>query len=331
MDSKTQIKIDDLLTAVEKGMLSSEQTSRLWNSLSTRVSTSKESRALQCLYYLGFLLIIAAMTGAALYKRFTGLELCLMALCSSGVFFWSGLRLWRREGFQTLSQLLIIAAIYAVPVAIYGLEKYTGIWPLSFNYKNYNLVIQQDKVFMELGALLASMVALKRVRFPFLVALIGISLWLLATDSTFCVLQRCCADDKVALCVGLLLLGSGYFFAKKGSSDFAFWSYLVGTVALGVSLFLFTWHNTLNFWGYGLINIIIIMSAIVLKRKGLMSLGVLGFCYALFMLDEAWFQDTILWPCVLSGIGSVVLLGTMLYQKKQSSMKQVLSLASRTK
>jgi hypothetical protein len=321
----SQIKISksDLQTAAAQNGISADQTSNLWNMLSA--SRTQTSGMLQFIYYFGALLMIAAMTWfmSSVWDKFGGDKICLIALCYGTAFFASGYLLWRKKGLQIPGGLLITAAVFMVPLAIFGLEKYSGIWPadISSDYMSY----QRSWVFMEIGTILAGFLALRFVRFPFITAPIAGACWFLSTDITSFLFgeskfpfERNCG---MSILFGLVLLLCSYILDRTSKKDFAFWGYLFGTLSFWGGFCLLTWNSEFNWFLYFLINMGLLISSVFLERKVLMVFGTLGVFDFLRHLTYEIFKDSIVFPFALSFIGIIILCLAIFYQKHRFAIK----------
>lgn len=319
----------DLQIAVNRGLISSDQMKNLWESFAASNIVSKHSKMLQFFYYLGAMLVISSMTWFMTlgWNWFGGGGLFLIALCYAIIFFASGYRLWQKPKFKIPGGLLATVAICMTPLAIFGLEKYTGVW-LSGDpgeYTDFYKWIKGSWLFMEIGTILIGLIALRFVHFPFMTVPIAASFWLMSMDITplffarehFTWEQQC----WVSIVFGLTLLISSYFTDKKSKKDFAFWGYLFGTLTFWVGLSVLSWSSELNWLFYFFINLSMMVCSIFLGRNVLMIFGTLGVFEFLSHLAYEVFKNSILFPFALSFIGIIVIVIGILFQKNYSLIK----------
>lgn len=321
-EAQKKISKSDLLIAA-KDVISADQAERLWDTLSADSSSVKSSRILQFIYYFGALLVISAMTWFMTlgWSWFNGGGLFLVALCYGIAFFSSGYLLWQKEKFKIPGGLLTTLAVGMAPLAIFGLEKYSGIWPAGDpgDYTGFCMRSSGSWLFMEIGTILTGFLTLRFVRFPFITAPIAISLWFLSMDITpllfgeldFTWQQKC----WVSLLFGLGLLFFSYLIDRKSSSDFAFWGYLSGTLTFWGGLSLLAWTSELSWLIYFFVNMALIVSSIFLGRHVLMIFGALGVFAFLAHLAYEVFKNSIVFPFALSFIGIIIICLGILYQK----------------
>jgi hypothetical protein len=328
--SRIAISKSDLEVATKQGVISVDQMKTLWDTLSVSSTVAQQpSRILQFIYYFGALLVISAMTWFMTlgWSWFCGGGLFLIAFCYGIAFFASGYLLWQKEGFAIPGGLLITMAVCVAPLAIFGLEKYSGIWPIGDpgDYTGYYMWIKGSWLFMEIGTILTGFFALRCVRFPFITAPIAISLWFLSMDVTpflFGELDFTWQQQSwVSLSFGLGLLFFSYFIDRKSQKDFAFWGYLFGTLTFWGGLSLLAWTSELSWLIYFCVNMLLIMSSILLGRNVLMIFGVLGICDFLAHLAYVVFKSSVFFPFALSFIGIIIVCLGILYQKNSVVIK----------
>jgi hypothetical protein len=130
--------------------------------------------------------------------------------------------------------------------------------------------------------------------------------------------------QRVSLCFGLAVLICAYLVDRRTREDYAFWGYLFGTLAFWGGLTLLEGGSELDWFFYGLINLALVVLSVLLQRRVFIvfgSLGVFGYVGHL-----AWeiFEDSLLFPFVLSGAGlSIIALG-ILYARNRERLERAL-------
>jgi hypothetical protein len=261
---------------------------------------------------------------------FGGGGIFLITLCYGAVFFASGYLLWQKEGFKTPGGLLTTVAICMTPLAIFGLEKYMGIWPSGDpgDYIGYFMWAKGSWFFMEIGTVLVGLIGLRFVHFHFMTAPIAASLWFLAMDFTpllfgeldFTWQQKC----WVSIFFGLVLLLCSYFIDRRSRRDFAFWGYLFGTMTFWGGFSLLALTSELNWFLYFFISLAMMVSSIFLERNVLMIFGTLGIFNYLGHLAYQAFENSIVFPFALSIIGIIIVGLGIFYQKNNSLIKKAI-------
>lgn len=227
-----KIQKSDLDLAGQKGIISADQATKLWAFFEGLRPDQSKFQGLHVLYYFGGLLIMASMSWFLTKAWENGLALMTLSAGFGLFYLLVGDRLWK-QNLKIPGGLLITAAVGLVPLFIYGLQKATGLWPQGNPeaYKNYYHWIKGSWIFMELGTVVAALVALRFYPFPFLTFPLAFSLWFMSMDLTPLLFgkEHLSMDErKVVSCIfGLVLLAASYFIDKKyKETDFAFWTYL---------------------------------------------------------------------------------------------------------
>ncbi|HEX2499993.1 MAG TPA: hypothetical protein VHO73_00950 [Methylomirabilota bacterium] len=234
-----QVSRADLWWAVSRGVIGREQVEPLWQALAERGAGRQSFDLPHLAYYLGALIVISAM-GWFMNQAWEvqgGSALLVIAVAYGVIFASVGWRLWTREGLRVPGGLLITTAVCMVPLAVYALERLTGIWPQGDPgpYRGYHVWVKGSWFLMEAATIVAGLVALTVVRFPFLTAPIAFSLWYMSMDLTPLLFGR--ADFTweerlwVSLLFGLVMLVVTYLVDRRTEEDFAFWGYLFGLAA----------------------------------------------------------------------------------------------------
>jgi hypothetical protein len=168
------ISRDDLRQAAEEGMISTEQAEALWHALQRRSPTSQNFDLANVAYYFGALIVVSAMgwfmTHA--WEQFGGGGIFLISIAYAVCFVLAGRTLWHQARLKIPGGLLITMAVGMTPLAVYGLERFTGIWPQGDPgaFQGYHIWVKGSWFLIEVGTIIAGLVALRFVRFPFLTA-----------------------------------------------------------------------------------------------------------------------------------------------------------------
>src|SRR5918995_557343 len=104
----------------------------------------------------------------------------------NGVAFWrAGESLWQK-GLTTPGGLLFTMSVWMVPLAIYGIQLATGLWPQGDpgSYRDYYVFVKGSWAMMEVATIAAGVLAIHRRPFPFLTFPIAFALWFMSMDLT---------------------------------------------------------------------------------------------------------------------------------------------------
>lgn len=300
-----------------------EQTELFWTTLEKMGSDSKSTLFSKFFYYFGALIVIIAMTWFMNLSliSFGGIGLFMIAAIYAVIFTAAGMLLWRQEDFRIPAGLLITMAVSMVPLGIYGLEIQWGIWPIENpgDYNSYYTSVNGSWIYMEVGTILAGLVALWFFPFPFLTVPIYISAWFLTIDIIPFIARKEVAWEQknwISLGMGFFLLAIGYCNDRVKKEGYAFWSYLFGTFIFWGSLSSIMWNK-----GEGILLIYCVICffmmclSILLKRRVLMVFGAIGVSLYVFHLAFEIFDNLILFPFILSFLGLTIMIIGWWYQK----------------
>lgn len=275
------------------------------------------------LYYLGAMIIISAMTWFMNlgWEWFGGGGIFLIAASYAIGFTLLGSYLWNKEELKTPAGLLITIAVCMTPLAIYGLETYFQIYDSHEKYRDFYERVEGRWVWMELGTIAASLLALRFFPFPFLTAPLFFSAWFLSMDiAPFLFGKELSWEHKcwISLFFGLLLIGIAFITDRRNQKAFAFWSYLFGTLTFWGGLGCLVWDKgEIVLLIYALINFLLMCLSIVLRRVVLMVFGAIGLFAYLAHLTQNLFADSLLFPFILSFFGLTIIYLGILYQKNR--------------
>jgi hypothetical protein len=319
---------DDFRWAVEQGLITLEQAEALWEALSNRESDRPRFDFANVAYYLGALIVISAMGWFMnlTWESFGGGGIFLVASLYALCFILAGRTLWFRQNLKVPGGLLFTIAVCMTPLALYGLQRWLGIWPQGDPgaYRDFHIWVKGSWLVMEVGTIVAGLIALKFVRFPFLTAPIAYSLWYMSMDLTPLLFGKTDYNWEERLLVsmwfGIGCLIIAYLVdlkTRRRQGDFAFWLYLFGLLSFWFGISLMHNDGELQKFIYCLINLGLILLSILLKRRIFIIFGSLGVFGYLGHLAYTIFENSLLFPFALTALGiSVIYLG-LLYQRKR--------------
>jgi hypothetical protein len=320
------MKLDrkDLDAAVGEGILSREQADALLDYLSARPAQGPRFDFTHILYYLGGMIAIGAMTlfmnlG---WEAFGGWGIFFIALAYAG----GGLKLadwFERKGYAVPAGICATFVVALTPLAIYGLQQGMGWWPDESTYREYHRYIRWHWLFLEFGTLAVGAVMVWRYRYPFLLMPVAVTLWYLSMDLAAMLM----ADQydwefraDFSLWFGLAMILGAFWvdLRSRASADYAFWLYLFGVLTFWGGLSAQGSESELAKFGYFCINLGLIGVGAVLSRRVFVVFGGLGIAGYLGHLSWRVFEDSLLFPVVLTAIGlGIVFLG-VLWQRNEA-------------
>lgn len=334
MKNSIKISQEDLSWAVSKGLISSTQANDLWSALLSRNGLCNSLNFSQVAYYFGALIIILAMSWflSLGWKMFGGIEITFFSLVYAAVFFSVGKKLWDKAEYRTLAGLLITIGVCMIPLAVYGLQVFMGFWPeedLSLNSSNAFWTSGVHWLTLEIVTVIASLAALKWFPFPFLTAPLWYALWMMSIDLSTVIWGPENTWKQMAwvsLWFGLGMLFISFYLDLHKEEDYAFWGYLFGMLAFwGAALSLI--DTELEKFIFTLLNVGFILLSIILNRRLFMVFGGVEIFFYISHLSYTLFEDSLLFPFVLSGIGILIIYIGVLYHRYQARIENAIMAA----
>lgn len=321
----------DLARAVSAGVLHPGQEQALLAFLRQQPESRASFQLAHVAFYFGALLIMGAMgwlLTEAWMRIGDGALLAIALLYIAGITLFA-LSLQRRNQ-PVAAGVLAAVAVSIVPLAVFAIERLAGWWPLDDaqgDYHQYYTYVQGGWLAMEAATVLAGLLMLRLIPFPFIVMPIAVALWFMSMDLSewfhgdlFSWEQR----RTVSLWFGLGLLLVFLVIDGRTRRDYAFWGYLAGLAAFWGGL---TLMDSGSEWGkalYCLINLGLMCLAVLLRRPVFMVFGAMGVAAYLGYLSYEVFADSLLFPVILTLIGLGVIGLGMLYQKRREALSEQL-------
>lgn len=331
-----QISQAQLARAVEQGILSHTQAQRLIIFLSAHPVTNAQSDTIakfdftHILYYVGGLLAIGAMSVFMTlgWESFGGQGIIGLSVLYAVV----GIMLTNRMADQGLNVVAGICAAFVVclvPLAVFGLQHALGVWPSDDNYRDYHRHIQWHWLYMELATLAVAVVLAKIYRYPFLVMPIALALWYLSMDLAVMLTGDYPEFELralVSMYIGLFILGLAFWIdiRSRHTVDYAFWLYIFGTVAFWCGLSMQHSEEHMSKFIYFCINLLMVGIGAILVRRVLVVFGAFGVCGYLGYLAYDVFNDSWLFPIVLTLLGGIIVYLGILWQKHEHRLSQTM-------
>lgn len=331
-----KITREDLDSAVREGVLSADQAHALWTRLESPNISRQPFDLAHVAYYFGALVVMSAMGWFMTLglERYGGGGILAISAVYAALFAMAGRTLWFRENLTVPGGLLFTLAVWMTPLAIYGIERVLGIWPQGDpgTFRDYHIWVRGSWALMEVGTIVAGLIALRFVRFPFLTFPIAFSLWYMSMDLTPLMLGRSefSWNERlwVSLCFGLVILLVSYLIDRRTKQDYAFWGYLFGLMAFWGGLSLMESGSEFGKFLYCMINIGLVLVAVFLERRAFLVFGAFGVFGYLGHLSYTIFKDSMLFPLALTLIGLLVIYLGVSYQRNRAAIEGfVLSLA----
>ena len=178
-------------------------------------------------------------------------------------------------------------------------------------------------------AVVVGIVALRFVRFPFLMVPVAVALWFMSMDVTPLIYgeqyQEAQGYQMVSLVFGLVMLLGSFVLDHLADRDYAFWGYLFGLLAFWEGLSLFEGGGEIEWFFYGLVNLGLILLSVLMRRKVFIVFGSLGVFWYVGHLAWDIFEYSLLFPFVISAFGLAVIALGILYARHRERVERMVT------
>ncbi len=342
---------DDLDQAVTHGLLPAPAADPLWQHLAAAaaravrpppgalaIHEAPRFAFTHILYYFGGLLAIGAATLFMTegWQRLGPAGLLLICLIYGAACIWGAGRLHRRE-LEIPAGILATLAVCLVPLAAWSLQHLLGLWPSGghTSYAQYHTRIDWRWLTLELATLVAAAVALWRLRYPFLMMPVALTLWYMSMDLARLIVAPDSPESwtfyrDFSLFFGLAMALFGFWVDARSRSpggsgrDYAFWPYLMGLLTFWCALTLRHSDNELDKFLYLLLNLGLVGLSALLGRRVFAVCGALGVALYLGHLSSKVFKDSLLFPLALTLIGLAIIACGIWWQRHESRIQSAL-------
>jgi hypothetical protein len=209
-----------------------------------------------------------------------------------------------------------------------------NIWPMNHpgSYHDYYVWINGSWIVIELATVAASLLAIRKVKFAFLVMPAAIALWFLSMDMTQIVAQSTQISGElrswVSVYSGVIFILVGWLLERRSEGvDYSFWIYLAGLLAFWGGMTSLPSHGELSRFIYFLINATLIGLSLYLNRKTFAVFGGVGVFIYIGHLANELFKDSVMFPFVMAFIGILIIWGAVWYQKNFAKLSKLIKRA----
>ena len=320
----------ELRRAMERGVITQEQLDALIAAPADAGTESPEApedfNAITIAYYVGAFVVLFGF-GWFLVDRWRALGpggVLAVTLCYALLFLGTAFLL-RKNGFSLAAAIATLLAVGMTPLVTWSLLKLSGTWPPDYADRCYwdapwAMHCRGKWMVVELTTILASLVALRTVRYALLMKPIAVSLLVLTfhvTESLFGYTFQSVAAGWAVIGAASLMLVIGYIVDAYNdtSQDYAFWLYLPGLIAAFI--------GTQMIWSYDkplrhLLIVVAIASmavAVYTHRRTFLFFGAVWFVWYLGFLVFDVFKNVVALPILLATTGLVVILTAVWVQR----------------
>lgn len=324
-----RIDAKDLARAVQAGVLQPGQDQALLAFLRSQSPSQGNVQLAHTAFYFGALLIMGAM-GWLLTEAWMRIgDGALLAVAALYIVSLTALALyWQRRQQPIAAGVLAAVAVSIVPLLVFAIERLAGWWPMDdtqADYHQYYTYVQGGWLLMEAATVVAGLLMLRLVPYPFIVMPIAVALWFMSMDLSEWIYGSLFSWDQrrtVSLWFGLATLMAFLIIDGRTRGDYARWGYLAGLAAFWGGLTMTESASELGKALYCLINLGLMGIAVLLRRPVFMVFGAMGVAAYLGYLSYEVFAASLLFPVVLSFIGLGVIGLGLLYQKRRERLSQ---------
>lgn len=331
----------DLLLAQKKGVISGEVFEKLIEFLTNlnayQADTYTTENASEnvvkrkftlenFLYYFGSLIIISAMAWylGNTYDTFGSSGLLVLSILYFIIFTVIGNFFWKHKK-TTPGGLLYVCAVSIVPLAVWSLEKLTGLMPDSYDkYSEFHIWVRSGFILMELATIAAGAVFLKFRKFPFLTLPICWALWYLSMDIVPLCMGNISAPtwgmrNFATFVFAILMLGVALKFDKKTNEDYSKWLYIFGSTMFWCAIlsifFQLNWNSEIAYLIFALISVLYMLISILLQRRVFMIWGAIGTFSYIGHLAYTVFKNSPMFVLSMVILGLVIIFSGAYYAK----------------
>lgn len=336
----------DLDRWVKEGIITSAQREAILAELGRGPPASAPALVLPALdlatllYYVGGVLVLIA------YSVFLGLVWEDMekggrvAIAAASMMFFaaSSLLLLRTERFRLPGELLTVVTVAITPLLMFAVLDVAGLWPeeptrwpLYRDWEaweqarvDYVADLQRARLSMAAVSLIAAIVALWRVRSPFLGAAAVVGLDWVAVECGQVLSGATTREFEFGTLEPILLATVGGFTVALGVAlhgrtrrDYTTWLYALGLGALIYALLIRALDSDAPGWGVGFLAVAVLMLLLSIPlQQRLFALVGAGSAYIYFgKLVFDVFEGSAAMALTLAGIGLLIVASGMLYQR----------------
>ncbi|WP_131781781.1 DUF2157 domain-containing protein [Legionella gresilensis] len=322
-----KISRTDLTKAVEEQIISPEQAETLYQFIKQQANREVSFNFTNVLYYLGGLVAIGAMTlfMTLAWESFGAWGVLVITLIYALV----GLvltALFDRKNYKTPAGICATFVVALTPLAIFSLQKALGYWPTDdAHYRDFHTTIQAQWIMMEFGTLMVGLILAWIYRYPFMIMPIAVTLWYMSMDVAELIMGNYVDFEFKAIFsmyFGLVMILVAFWVdvRSRHTVDYAFWLYIFGVITFWGGMTAQSSDSELSKFFYLCINLLMIGIGVILVRRVFVVFGGIGCCIYLGHLAWQVFQNSILFPVVLTIIGLfIIYLGT-LWQKNEVAL-----------
>jgi hypothetical protein len=313
MAHTVSIDRDRLREAAASAGIDRDRADAVWAALTVPREGEERFDAPHVAFYVGGLLTLSAFTwlmGRVWDDLGVGAALAMSLAAAAALSLLSAVLL--RRGWKVPGGLVATVVVALVPLIVYSFERVTGIWPDKDlgEYGDFYDWISGGWFAMEVATVIAALVALRLVGFPFLVMPLAFVLWFASMDFTEVAFGEEASGNAragVSAGVGAIMVSAGWMLDLRRRRAHAFWLHLFGLLCIAGS---FCYLGTDADWPWHaqcVLGVIGLVVAVLLRRRVYAVFGAFGIVAWLGWLSAEVFADTLLFPLAIAVLGLAVM------------------------
>lgn len=328
-----RVKRDDVEGALQEAGVPADRVEPVWTALAAAArrepAPADRLDGSNVLVYLGALVTILGLGyfAAIAWDSYGSGTMLAISIAYGAAFAAAGTALIAR-GWHTPGGLSVAAAVAMVPLIVYSFQAATGLWPDEEPglFSEYHSLIRGGWLAMELATIAAAAVALRHVRFSFLVAPLAFSAWYASMDLAPLLFGDDVSDGaraSISIAIGLAGIALSFALAElRGLRGHAFWGYLFGLAAFfgGTAFHCFDAAEGL-WWLTGASGLVCLVVAVMLQRRVFAAFGGVALFAFVGYLSSEVFDDAAGLPFALSAAGIAIVVCGMVYERRRDAWR----------
>jgi len=231
----------------------------------------------------------------------------------------------QREGFATARGVAVLLAVAMVPLAARALGMWTGLWSPELELMCSSpmrpfVACQGEPLVIELSAVAAALIALRRIPFPPLMIPIAVVCVTLPER----MMRGWAPSDINGVAVGWRFMAVASVVAATAyaidqhlrDDDYGFWLWIAAAVTATVAgVNLFSGDASLRH-AFLPASLVVLAGAVILRRRVLAVLGIIALFGYLAWLASDVFKLTLAFPVLLAALGVAIIIVTVWLQRR---------------
>ena len=321
------VKKADLQSAVDAGVISTDQAETLWDHLYNRASGQPRFQPAHILYYLGGFIAISSLSllVTLAWEDWAGWPMFVLAVAFAAL----GIALthyFLRKNLAIPAGVMVTFAVALTPLAVYSVQRAFGFWEGDYRSTDFHRYVDWRWLFMEFATLVAAAIAFWRYRMPFLLFPVALILWYLHMDLVPFIFNELDHNWELrkltSVFFGLLMTLLAFWVDVRSGrkKDYAFWLYLFGVITFWSGLSLMHSDSELNKFLYFCINLGMLGAGALLSRRVFAVFAAFGILGYLGHLAFKIFADSLLFPVALAALGIGIVFAGVKWQKHETAI-----------